>query len=114
MTTANTIPATLNSYDREAIEPHITDWERRHGKLQTAPIAKWEVHADGRSRWFPAKIVDVIFADAHGQVRLDSQTGEVTVTINPDNKPKLADAPPVSVNPDAPYLGMQPLQEKAA
>jgi hypothetical protein len=112
-----TIPATLNSIGQEAIQKFVREWRYRHGELQQC-VAHWEVHEDGKVRWFPTKVIDLYFTNAHGQIRLDTETGKVTVAINPDNKPKLAaDAPPVPVAPmqasPATYLGMQPLEEAA-
>jgi hypothetical protein len=100
------LPAQLNSIDREAIQKFINDWRWRHGELR-ACHANWEVHEDGKVRWFPAKVIDLHFADAYGQLRINTETGNVTVVKNPDNKPG---APPVLKysKPDVPVYGLTP------
>jgi hypothetical protein len=108
------VPATLNSYDQKAIEPFVRDWRYRHGELR-ACHAHWEVREDGKVRWFPAKVIDLHFADAHGQVRIDAEIGKTSVAVNPHNKPK----PPKldALEPrksDAPTYGMTGLEWKAA
>jgi hypothetical protein len=113
MATTRRILATLNSIDREALEPFIREWRYRHGEPR-ACHAHWEAREDGRVRWFPAKVIDLHYADAHGQVRIDTETGKVTVSKNPDNKPKLDTPPVLDSKPDAPTYGMTPMSEKAA
>jgi hypothetical protein len=113
--TIRKIPATLNSVDQQAIEKYIREWRYQHGEPQQC-VAHWEVREDGKVRWFPAKVIDLYFRDAHGQVRLNSENGEMTVSKHPNDKqqkPSL-DRLDLDCKPDTPTYGLTPMMEKAA
>jgi hypothetical protein len=104
------LPATINSHDQEAIQKLLHDWRYRHGELR-ACHAQWVVEEDNKIRWFPAKIVHLVFVDTVAEVSIDTETGKATVVKNPDNKPHL-EAPHEPTKSDPPVFGMQPLEER--
>jgi hypothetical protein len=109
--TTKRLPTNLNSIDQSVIKDLVHGWRSRHGELRACYVS-WEVVEDGPVRSFPAKLIDLYFANGHGQVRLDMATHKVKVTKDPNNKPEPAVVDvQQSVQEDKPYFGMTPHAE---
>jgi hypothetical protein len=111
-----TINAYINSVDQAAIDKYVREWRYKHGEPR-ACHAQWEVCQDNVVRWFPAKLFRLEYADTYGELRLDCETGEVTVTKHPNDK---QERPTTSLDPldldrkpDTPTYGLTPMERAA-